>query len=307
MTPLLRDGPPGCAAVRAFSKDRTFTKEMLMPSRALMPPPRSGHVVRAVVMTVTVEMAESWLENNTHNRHMRPRHVDALVRDILADSWQLNGEAIKIASNGQVLDGQHRLAAVVQSGKSITTLVVTGLPPDTQGSMDSGVKRTTGDVFELDGIPNSTLVAAIVTKKWKWDRGDYRFHSSERPTKPESRRILKEFPGILESAHEVSSLRPATKGMLQPSIAGLAHYLFTDIDAGDAVWFFGRLNDGAELKSDHPILTLRDRLFSEAEKLGSSPSHQNMELLIRGWNAFREGRPLGKIYCFPNKAMPMPV
>ena len=61
---------------------------------------------------------------------MKQKKVDSYVKDLEDGVWRLNGKTITFDANGRLLGGQHRLHAVVQSGKSLTTLVVRGLDPE---------------------------------------------------------------------------------------------------------------------------------------------------------------------------------
>lgn len=64
-------------------------------------------------------MAETWLSRNSNNRNLRGQVIASYARDMKSGAWVLNGETVKIASNGQLLDGQHRLNAVVESGQTV--------------------------------------------------------------------------------------------------------------------------------------------------------------------------------------------
>ena len=86
---------------------------------------------------ITPEQASEWLEQNTHNRKLRTHQVAAMVRDIQAGNWKWNGDSIKFAKDGTLLDGQHRLHAIVESGQPIEMLVIEGLDKDTQATMDT--------------------------------------------------------------------------------------------------------------------------------------------------------------------------
>ena len=86
-------------------------------------------------ITVEVEVispaeAEAYLKNNAHHRKVKQKKVDAYIGDLKEGRWKLNGKTITFDSNGRLLGGQHRLNAVVQSGVSLTTLVVRGLDPE---------------------------------------------------------------------------------------------------------------------------------------------------------------------------------
>lgn len=86
-------------------------------------------------LTVEVEIitpanAEAYLKNNAHHRKVKQKKVDNYIKDLNEGTWRLNGKTITFDKNGRLLGGQHRLNAVVQSGKSLTTLVVRGLDPE---------------------------------------------------------------------------------------------------------------------------------------------------------------------------------
>ena len=86
-------------------------------------------------LTVEVEIitpanAEAYLKNNAHHRKVKQKKIDSYVQDLEEGRWRLNGKTITFDSNGRLLGGQHRLHAVVASGKTLTTLVVRGLDPE---------------------------------------------------------------------------------------------------------------------------------------------------------------------------------
>lgn len=260
---------------------------------------------RADVLTVTPDLAKEWLDRNVHNRPVRKNKVVNYARDMQAGNWALNGEAVKFAVDGVLLDGQHRLHGVIAANVPVQMLVVTGLANDTQTTMDSGVKRTTGDALGLEGQKNSQMLAAILKKIWMWEQGDYRFTANYTPTTAECAELLNSHPEIHRSVeiamHSRNTFRP-----LPPSIVGAAHYVFSKVDQAQAVWFFARVADGAGLVPGHPILALRTRVTNESMTGATTHPHQRMAYLIRAWNAVRQGRPLARIQQGPKDPMPMP-
>jgi hypothetical protein len=82
------------------------------------------------VEVISPANAEAYLKNNAHHRKVKQKKIDNYVQDLEEGRWRLNGKTITFDSNGRLLGGQHRLHAVVQSGKSLTTLVVRGLDPE---------------------------------------------------------------------------------------------------------------------------------------------------------------------------------
>lgn len=116
--------------------------------------------LNAEVTTISPSVARQWLDTNTHNRPLKARFVERLARDMKNGNWRITGEAIKFSESGQLLDGQHRLAAIVAADVPITSMVIYGLPAETQDYMDAGIPRKAADVLGLHGIANSFNTAA---------------------------------------------------------------------------------------------------------------------------------------------------
>ena len=259
----------------------------------------------AVVVLVDPDTARKWLAVNSHNRNIRPGAVFDYARDMAAGHWRLNGEAVKFCRTGVLDDGQHRLLAVIEAGVPVAMLVVTGLEPEAQDTMDAGRKRTTSDVFGLRGEAHAAILASVTKKVWMWEQGDYRFSANPSPTTAECAELLARRPEIRRSAEVASRVRHAFKYLPQ-SVTGAAHLVLSDIDRSAAVWFFQRLADGAELPLGHPLLTLRNRCISDSTERRGTPPDRYMAYLVRTWNAVRDGRPLARIIQAPDAAMPMP-
>jgi hypothetical protein len=259
----------------------------------------------AVVIDVTPELARVWLRSNTHNRKLRERAVADYARDMAAGHWNLNGEAIKFSTDGQILDGQHRLSAVIESDATVQMLVVVGLPPEVQETMDTGRKRTTGDVMGLRGETNAHTLASILRRVWAWNNGDHRFTGNYSATNRECAQLLADHPELRRSTEIAVRTRHAFPHIPQ-SCLGVAHHLFSAIAADEAAWFFQRIADGAELPIGHPVLALRARVTSERLESVRMPESRYMAYLIRTWNAVRDGRSLDRLVHPPNSSMPMP-
>ena len=259
----------------------------------------------AVVIDVTPDLARTWLRTNTHNRKLRDRAVADYARDMTAGHWTLNGEAIKFATDGTILDGQHRLHAVIAADLAVQMLVVVGLDPAAQETMDTGRKRTTGDVMGLRGEANAHTLAAVLRRVWAWRSGDYRFGGSYAATNRECAELLAQHPEIRRSTEIAVRTRNAFPHIPQSSL-GVAHHLFSTLALDEATWFFQRIADGAELPLGHPVLALRARVTSERLDSVRMPEARHMAYLIRTWNATREGRALDRLVHPPNSSMPMP-
>ena len=114
---------------------------------------------------VTPEIAAKWLANNTQNRNVNKDRVNRYASDMVNNKWRNNtGEFVKIAKDGTLLDGQHRLIAVIKSKKSIELDVLTDLENDLFQVLDTGKSRNSSDILQIAGIKNATTVAGLINK-----------------------------------------------------------------------------------------------------------------------------------------------
>lgn len=121
--------------------------------------------ITSQVETITPAIAKSLLENhNEGNRNLREQKVIFYAAQMLRGEWSLNGESIIIDNTGRVIDGQHRLAAIVKSGVTLQVVVVRGVSPDGFTTIDTGLNRTTADVFQMSNICDASYAASVVRK-----------------------------------------------------------------------------------------------------------------------------------------------
>ena len=76
------------------------------------------------IVTLTPALAAEWLNSNTCNRPLSTLRASRYARDMKAGDWRFNGETISFTADGRLVDGQHRLTAVVESGVTIQQVVV---------------------------------------------------------------------------------------------------------------------------------------------------------------------------------------
>lgn len=115
-------------------------------------------------ITITPEVAAKLLENNDINRPVKKGRVNRYARDMESGNWKLTSQGISIAKSGKLIDGQHRLFAVIKSGATITSLVFFDCEEDTILNYDSGTARTFGDYLHISNVENSSITAGILAK-----------------------------------------------------------------------------------------------------------------------------------------------
>lgn len=115
------------------------------------------------VQTITPALAEEWLGRNHSNRNIRATLVAQLVRDMKAGAFVFTSESIKFDWNGNLIDGQHRLTAISESGVTVQSMVVRGLNPTVRATIDTGTKRSPSDALRMagKGAGGRSMAAAI--------------------------------------------------------------------------------------------------------------------------------------------------
>lgn len=110
---------------------------------------------------VTPEMALKWLAANPSNRPVSDPVVRQYAADMKAHRWKTTHQGIAFDRSGDLLDGQHRLRAVIRAGVPVRMLVFRDCDRATFDRLDTGRKRTAADALSIDGTEHARTLAAI--------------------------------------------------------------------------------------------------------------------------------------------------
>lgn len=115
-------------------------------------------------VTVTPQMAAEMLRRNTRNRKLNHRRVKAYAKDIANGKWTMSPTPISFTEDGTLIDGQHRLCAVVSANAPVNMMVAYDVPPDSV--IDRGLLRDSGSALYMRGlidgsVANRTCMAVV--------------------------------------------------------------------------------------------------------------------------------------------------
>lgn len=108
--------------------------------------------MKCEVVDITPELARKWLENNCVNRTVTHARVEMYARDMTAGKWLLNGEPIVFNKDGKLVNGQHRLTAIIKCGLTIKMLVIKDVENADGVIYDRGRSRNTSDTLVMNGV-----------------------------------------------------------------------------------------------------------------------------------------------------------
>lgn len=241
--------------------------------------------VKISVAFITPAMAVDWLAVNgpvgtERNRKIREDHVTGIRRDMESAAWVFNGQPIKVAVSGRLIDGQHRLTACVESGQGFWTLLIEGLDDEVFTTFDSGQRRGLAATLREKGYANFITLAASIALLCKVYGKGWRT-----PTNSEGLALLDEHPGLVPAAADAAT----NKSVAPRAFLAAMYHLTREVDVPASDFFMGRLSDGANLDNGTPLLVFREYL----NRLNTGPSRPVTERIMRhgmlAWNAHRRG------------------
>ena len=254
--------------------------------------------ITSQIIDITPAMATEWLERNPDNRPITDSKVSQYSHDMKNGKWDMNGETIKIAIDGTLLDGQHRLWAIFKTGVTVPIMVVTNLPRSCFATIDTGRPRSGADAISINDSeqgPNARAMAAVAKLLFNYGRnGKLSTKHARPPTNNDLLDTLRDNEGVLESVLFIKQLYEV-KRSCSASGSAVTHYLFSKKDRGQANEFFVTLNTGANLDIGDPIHTLRKRLNEIARLDGKKSADKFIPYLIKTWNFCRAGKQSYKL------------
>jgi hypothetical protein len=271
---------------------------------------------------VTVEAAKQYLASAARNRNIRWMKVYEYAQEMKSGRWMDTGEPIKFNDSGQLIDGQHRLRALVESSKPQEMLIVRRLKSAAMPYLDCGMKRSIGCRLEIaslvDGSGNE--IAAIARALYAYEKTQgarLRLESltpkNKRMEKPPlsaltTSAILKYVKAHLE---EIKDSLPFGRMVSKELRHGRCFWsvcfvIFGRVNRPDAVEFISSLADGVDLKKADPAHALRTQILRTIGLRRRIPHHELAIKTFRAWNNFREGVASEKLHI-KNTAQGIPL
>lgn len=249
-----------------------------------------------LVETITPKQAEKYLGFNTSNRPLRKRLVSQYAKDMAAGNWKLTHQGLAFNCDGTLLDGQHRLAAIAQSGVTIQMLVARGVDSKSQLVMDDHAKRSAGDALSLARNERITQAdVAIIRGAAELSKGNLSA-SRERLTKQELDAVYDKFLSPIAFVREKmpNNERGVTSAPVKAAIA-LAWFYVKDLARLGTFCdvLTGRIlpeNDG-----DRAAVVLREWLLRNGIQHNESRL-EGFKKTQRAIVAFSEHKDIGKLY-----------
>lgn len=295
------------------------TSPIPAPHMAIVPPIQQANGRRGIapipdkpiVMLVTPEIAADWLDNrNIKNRSKSSVTGRRYARLMEAKRWKCTHQGIAFDREGWLIDGQHRLMAIVATGIPVKLFVipfVDGMDDETFDVLDSGHKRQAAQLLNGAGANARAAAARYLGVVDDSFGPEHRIVQSIIATSVETADILevvKEWPELMAWASVMGTANRNAHIPQGPHLAVLAQAERSP--HGDRIesWLEG-INSGIGLEAKDPRLLVRNR-FIGGTRLAHGHAGQCMayRLLVKAWNAHAAGATLGVLRASDSEARP---
>ncbi len=264
--------------------------------------PKSGPRVEKVF--VTPEMATEWLAKNVKNRNIVKGHLSALEQVLLRGEWVLNGDTIRFGKDGFLKDGQHRLAACVNTGVGFWTFVAYGLEDDAFDTIDTNSRpRRVADVLSIHQHGKANALAACVKLLWTF-RQTGQVYDGGGGHVGFSPKICLEILGRRPSIESFVALG-VNSGRVFPSASLLSAlgYIFSSVDSAMADDMFKVMAEGSR-DVERPFNVLRESMINR-RVTGTRIGNRALAFMaIRTWNSEMSTDWIKRVYYKPNEEFP---
>jgi hypothetical protein len=252
--------------------------------------------------TITPDIARQMLAANGGNRSVSESNVKKIVRSMLAGEFVFNGDAIRIDADGELLDGQHRLIACVESGVSFQSIVIRGLDRSVFRTIDQGRIRTAANVLSCVKEVNCTALAATLKLIDCYEKGTI---DSGRRTMQDNYKIIDLLEKYPRARDSVAVVGKRLRGLISESGASACHFLFASRDLVAADLMIEQLHTGRGMEDGSPVFLLRERLLANLTNRSKLPDIHKIALMIKAWNSLRDGKAIKQLKFCDGESFPI--
>lgn len=265
---------------------------------------------------ITPARAQEILKNNNINRRISNAAVAHYANQMKNNNWfSETDESIKVSKGGNLLDGQHRLLAIIKSGIPLLLKVTYNLPEDAFRFIDQGKKRSAPDVLFIAGVKNASGVAGIIKSHTLIKRGA---SSTERDqvsaglSNEDIFALYQKRPEYWQDANnKAQAWYKSFHRIINPSFIGAHFTLFQDLNVDDAKSFFEKLCTGIGLNNPKDsVRLLREYFLRQLDLKGkkSNTVSYNSALVIKAWNFYRQNKEMSFLkWDSSREAFPKPI
>jgi hypothetical protein len=265
--------------------------------------------LRTEIRMVNPEQAKMWLTMNTMNRRVDLQTVDYYADQMKRGQWTISQDAITFSDSHALLNGQHRLQAVIKSATEQPFIVVYNMEESSFVNMDLNKRRSPSDVFKIKNITSYVAVSAGINRYFTLKKGyitrgqNYDTYNKAR-TKTSIPDMLNFYSLYTDLISDVVSSSESFYGRFKylRKTDYFSYMMFLILDrnheSSKVYDFFKQLSRGGSEIRNETINILRDKLiFNETSKTKMTPALRHF-YIVKTWNAYITNKNLKVLKVF---------
>jgi hypothetical protein len=242
---------------------------------------------------ITPEYAEKLLKlNKSNNRPLSQSKILQYTEDMISDNWRSGtGETIKISKTNVLIDGQHRLRAIIFSGISVLMHISRGHEVDVFTVLDTGKPRGASDVLSIDNISNANQISATIRACISMSETGL-MTTRRIISNREILNLYNQNPIFWQGVTKKTAVwYNAFQTLLSKSIIATMYVTFSKLDIEKSDLFFNQLC-GLDTITNNSINVLRNKLIYSVAGSKRIPVNPKVAMIIKTWNAFRKNKEI---------------
>ena len=243
------------------------------------------------IETITPDDADAWLALNVNNRSLSQATIDAYARDMQAGAWRMTGDPIRFDTEGNLIDGQHRLTACLLASVAFRSVVMRNVPPEAKDSIDQCRPRKVPDILKMRGTHYAHRLSSTARVMWDLKHPENR---GMRVTSHELLSIIERHPKLAESVALVDPV-PSRRLLSKTQLAAL-HYIGKHVldEAEKADAFVGVMISGIPARKNDPAHKFRERALASRMSPALADRRAQFYAMVHCFNLFLAGRTVGR-------------
>jgi hypothetical protein len=254
------------------------------------------------LMIIDKDKAIRLMETNEDNRNLKRSVIEKINRDIINTRYYVNGETIVISNTMKLLNGQHRLTSVIETGISIETWVIIGVLDSYKTTFDQGTSKTVADYLKMEKVASSKDVSIIIKLILLYAPGaevTNKDLASRRLSRQDSLEGYDQYKNEIHYALDTFGKNKFAKDNKALAAITAAHVIISrEIPEKIVDTFFDTLaGRGGLIEPTDPILWLRGKLnevVNPRVKIESS-SEYKLNFILTTWNAYIRNKKVIKL------------
>lgn len=236
------------------------------------------------------------------NRPQVSGAIPQLIEDILGAEWRFNHQGIAFNEHGELIDGQHRLEAIVRADKiapgiEVPLMITWNLPVISDEKIDLARRRNTGTFLAKDGYGASSRLNTILKLLYLYDTANFdepinKAHWGQIPNLAQIRASLEAHP----MAEDACAIGGSLQTFVTASAAGAAWVIAREKYPEEMnMEFVAGVKSGANLDIGDPRLALRNWAVNRKTLGRKAVAPLHMAAYLKAFSAYRQNKHMSTL------------